>query len=111
MTTTEIVKNCFKKAGMESVKDDRSKYLFKLLCDELDKHFFKIKNNHFENEVANILAEGYSLELGSGKIISSANSNTEFEDKEFVVEKHFGKEKGYKTLKGAMNYLESEEQF
>ncbi len=29
----DIIKDCFKKSGMDFVKDDKAKYLFQLLCD------------------------------------------------------------------------------
>jgi hypothetical protein len=44
-TVKGIITECFKRARMELVATERTKYLFQLLCDELDSHFLEVRKN------------------------------------------------------------------
>lgn len=92
---------------MNFVKDDRAKYLFKLLCDETYKEFEKKKKKAVDDELCELLADGYTLSIGNSTIECSANViDSVSEDSEFYVTAHF-KNKEFKTLKGAMNFAEN----
>lgn len=106
-TTTEIIKDCFKKAKMENVPSDRTAYLFKILCDEMNKNFQQREPKQKESILFNEVMEGYSLCMGDFTI-SSAEKAYEYEgDKDIVVSHPYKKGRGFSTIKGAMKYVEN----
>jgi hypothetical protein len=103
----EIIKKCFEKAKFS---DDRAKYLFKLLSDEMDILLVKKRKKIEEDAITDIVLEGYTLEINGNKIESANNSYEYNGDKDFLVNKYFGgKPRGFNTIKGAMNYAETEQ--
>lgn len=101
-TTTEIIKDCFKKAKMENVPSDRTAYLFKILCDEMNEHFNKLKSKHEEQYLFELILDGYVLSLGDYSISAS---NGDIPNKDLVLSTYYDK-KGFNTVKGALKHLE-----
>jgi|688.fasta_scaffold448227_2 hypothetical protein len=102
-TTDEIIKDCFKKAKMENVPSDRTAYLFKILCDEFNLHFNKVKSKHEERYLFELVSEGYVLSLGDYSISAS---NGDIANKDLILSTYFEK-RGFNTVKGAMKYIEN----
>lgn len=100
--TTEIVTKCFKKAKMENVLSNRTTYLFKILCDQLDAHFNKVKNKHEEPFLFDLIMNGYVLSIGDYSISAS---NGDVSNKDLVVSTFYEK-RGFNTVKGAMKFIE-----
>ena len=107
-TTTEIIKNCFKKAKMENIPSDRTAYLFKLLCDEMNEHFIKRKPKEKEKILFDEIMGGYSMTMGDYTIVAAQNCyETVGANKDIAVLKSWGdKPRGFSTIKGAMKYVE-----
>lgn len=105
-TTTEIIKDAFKKAKMETVKDDRTKYLFRLLCDEMDLHFQKVKDTFLESNLFDTVMDGYSIYLNDFTIQNADGAYGYNGGKDIAVTHSNIKARGFKTIKGAMKYIE-----
>ena len=102
--TEETITKCFDKAKF---KDDRAKYLFKLLCDAIHSLFLKNKKKFEEEAIIDILLEGYSITIGACSINSKENSSDYNGNKDFVVNTFIGtKPKGFNSIKAAMTYAE-----
>jgi len=100
-TTTDIIEMCFKKA---KVKNDspESIRLLKVLCFEMNKHFHKVKRNHEEKYLFELVMDGYVLSMGDYTIQAS---NGDISNKDLILSDRFQK-KGFNTVKGAIKYLE-----
>jgi hypothetical protein len=105
-TTTEIIKDCFKKA---SFTGDRAKYLFKLLTDEMDLNFAKRKAKFEEAALSDIVInDDCSLVFGEYTIESCSNSYEYNGDKQFVVRHPYKKDRGFNTIKGARKFIDNQ---
>ena len=93
---------------MENVPSDRTAYLFKLLCDEMNEHFIKRKPKEKERVLWDEVMGGYSMAMGDYTIMAASNSYEYNGSKDIIVVKSWGNEKprGFSTIKGAMKYVE-----
>jgi len=103
-TTTQILTDCFKRAGMTGY---RAKYLFQLLEVELSKRSEQ-QRKHFELSGIEdlIVSEDYSLHRGEFTIENGSGSLDYNGDKQYVVKQYMEKPRGYNTLKGALKYID-----
>ena len=98
MNTASIIKKCFLKAGMQVEKDDKAKYLFQLLTDNL---------NLSHNAKWKIIQEEFEEILGHIDIVSPNTGNVlNFDiDGYFKITDAYGKQlKRYSTFEKAIDY-------
>jgi len=106
-TTTEIIKDCFKKARMENVPSDRAAYLFKILCDAMNDNFVKREPKQKESILFGEVMGGYSFCMGDFTISCADNVCGYNGSKDIVVSHPYQKNKGFNTIRGAMKYVEN----
>ena len=99
MLTSEIIKKCFKKAGIESIPDDKAKYLFQLLTDSVNvthKEKWKIIDNEFVDILGNLVITG-----------RNTGNTLEFDmDGYYTITDPYGKRlKKYATLEKAIDWI------
>ena len=94
-TTTEIIKDCFKKAKMENVPSDRTAYLFMILCDAMNENFVKRKPSQKESILFDEVMVGYSFCMGDYTISCADKAYGYNGGKDIVVSHPYKKHKGF----------------